>query len=246
VTPFDPEDAVEAHTSTLDLGADLLLAIRERAPGAQWIDAVGTVAEPAIDVATSTGERATKALGGVWDLVSLRGLLGPGEPAELYALVSREGPLGQELVGGVLRSARVVRVALRASLANVSRDASPRAVDAPVTPVDAFRATLPTASPSNRGASPSQPGTMPTPPGGAPLPRRPPRPDDGPESYPEEGDTVDHFAFGRCTVVFSDGERIRLQQERDGRIREVALSMLRIGAPVLDAGRRHWVLARKN
>ncbi len=58
---------------------------------------------------------------------------------------------------------------------------------------------------------------------------------------------VTHFHFGRCTVLSSDGERLRLQQERDGRVREVALSMLRIDAPtVLEDGRKHWDLARKN
>jgi hypothetical protein len=67
------------------------------------------------------------------------------------------------------------------------------------------------------------------------------------ESYPEEGDRVTHFAFGACTVVGSDGERIRLQQDRDSRVREVALSMLKLEAPTMNAeGVRHWVLGRKN
>jgi hypothetical protein len=59
------------------------------------------------------------------------------------------------------------------------------------------------------------------------------------ESYPEEGDRVTH--------VGSDGERIRLQQDRDSRVREVALSMLKLEAPTMNAeGVRHWVLGRKN
>ena len=67
------------------------------------------------------------------------------------------------------------------------------------------------------------------------------------EQYPEEGDTVTHFTFGRCTVLFSDGERLRLQQERDGRVREVALSMLRIKDPIqTEGGPKHWDLERKN
>jgi hypothetical protein len=79
-----------------------------------------------------------------------------------------------------------------------------------------------------------------------PLPPKPRR-NDAVEAYPEENDVVTHFAFGRCVVIFSDGERIRFQQERDGRVREVALSMLRIGEPtVLEDGRRHWELNRKN
>jgi hypothetical protein len=70
---------------------------------------------------------------------------------------------------------------------------------------------------------------------------------DGPEVYPETGDSVMHFAFGECTVVSSDGDRIRLQQDKDSRVREVALAMLKIDAPVILAdGRRHFKLGRKN
>ena len=79
------------------------------------------------------------------------------------------------------------------------------------------------------------------------MPKRPVAKDDSVESYPEEGDVVTHFQFGRCNVVYSDGERLRLQQDKDGRVREVALSMLRIGDPTMsEAGKREWELARKN
>lgn len=68
-----------------------------------------------------------------------------------------------------------------------------------------------------------------------------------PDEFPEENDVVTHFLFGRCIVLTSDGERLRLQQEKDSRVREVALSMLRIDAPtVLEDGRKHWELSRKN
>ena len=45
---------------------------------------------------------------------------------------------------------------------------------------------------------------------------------------PEAGDVVDHFAFGRCDVVKSDGDRLHLRVHKDGRIREIALEMLRV------------------
>ena len=66
--------------------------------------------------------------------------------------------------------------------------------------------------------------------------------------YPELGDTVTHFHFGDCTVVGSDGDRIKLRQDgKDGRVREVALTMLKIGPPTTAAdGRRHFMLLRKN
>lgn len=82
----------------------------------------------------------------------------------------------------------------------------------------------------------------------APLPQRPARPRLEDEPYPEVGDSVNHFHFGECTVISSDGERIRLRQERDGRVREVSLTMLRIEPPTVDAatGRKQFRLARKN
>ena len=60
-----------------------------------------------------------------------------------------------------------------------------------------------------------------------------------------------HFHFGDCTVVGSDGDRIKLRQDgKDGRVREVALTMLRIEASTDERGGvdtpRHFKLHRKN
>jgi predicted DNA-binding protein with PD1-like motif len=67
------------------------------------------------------------------------------------------------------------------------------------------------------------------------------------EVYPEVGDRATHFHFGECTIIASDGERIRLRQERDGRVREVSLEMLRIEPPTTDptTGQRTFLLSRK-
>jgi hypothetical protein len=82
---------------------------------------------------------------------------------------------------------------------------------------------------------------------GPALPQRPTRPRDEPaEVYPEVGDKVIHFHFGECEVIDSDGDRIRLRQERDGRVREVSLTMLKIEPPVDIDGKRHFELRRKN
>jgi hypothetical protein len=66
--------------------------------------------------------------------------------------------------------------------------------------------------------------------------------------YPEPGDHVSHFHFGECVVVDSDGDRIRLRQGRDGRVREVSLTMLKIEPPTTDpeTGARVFRLGRKN
>jgi hypothetical protein len=72
---------------------------------------------------------------------------------------------------------------------------------------------------------------------GAPMPQRPARPGkieiDAP--VPEPGDVVDHFAFGRCDVIKSDGDRLHLRVHKDGRVREIALEMLRV-TPLVEPG----------
>lgn len=63
----------------------------------------------------------------------------------------------------------------------------------------------------------------------AQIPQRPTRPGvDLDAPVPEAGDVVDHFAFGRCDVIKSDGERLHVRIPKDGRIREIALEMLRV------------------
>jgi hypothetical protein len=62
------------------------------------------------------------------------------------------------------------------------------------------------------------------------MPQRPTRPGaiDLDAPVPEPGDVVDHFAFGRADVIKSDGDRLHLRVHKDGRIREIALEMLRV------------------
>jgi predicted DNA-binding protein with PD1-like motif len=82
---------------------------------------------------------------------------------------------------------------------------------------------------------------------GTAVPTRPQRPSaDLDAPFPEPGDAVDHFAFGRCDVMKSDGDRLHLKVHKDGRIREIALGMLRVSC--LDGkedGKRHFKLERR-
>lgn len=78
------------------------------------------------------------------------------------------------------------------------------------------------------------------------MPQKPVRREEEVDAYPEVGDAVTHFHFGECTVISSDGDRIRLRQDRDGRVREVALAMLKIESPTMVDGKRHFKLTRKN
>jgi len=71
-----------------------------------------------------------------------------------------------------------------------------------------------------------------------------PEPDD-PE-LPDVGDRVEHFAFGLCNVVGSDGERLRIRSlGGHGRVREISLAMLEVGRPVASGGRRVFKLLKR-
>ncbi len=203
-------------------------------------------------LSSSGGARSEHKLRGACDLLTLSGSSSNGS-LELRATVARETELGSQLAGGILVKATVVsahvRAVLRASTSTRPSDQEPLVPSAtPSRPSDAASLPLPPprdSAPQIRDERPSALGATAAP-AGPPLPPKLRRAD-SPDLYPEENDVVTHFAFGRCVVLFSDGERIRFQQERDGRVREVALSMLRIGEPTVDAeGRRHWELARKN
>ncbi len=82
---------------------------------------------------------------------------------------------------------------------------------------------------------------------GAPIPPRPARP--GPDldsPSPEPGDVVDHFAFGPSDVIRSDGDRLHLRVRKDGRVREIALEMLRVSTlGDTEDGKRRFKLERR-
>jgi predicted DNA-binding protein with PD1-like motif len=82
------------------------------------------------------------------------------------------------------------------------------------------------------------------------MPVRPARPamDESDSPVPEAGDIVEHFAFGTCEVAKSDGDRLHLRDLRvgkDGRIREIALEMLRVTRLDDVGGKPHYKLERR-
>ncbi len=132
-------------------------------------------------------------------------------------------------------------------------------------PAKAAAAEVPVARPSAPAAplaAPSAPSVPPSPPSwmdaaatGAQSPpatrplARPARPvddgDDGEELVmPQAGATVEHFAFGPCEVLKSDGDRLHLRM-KDGRIREIALEMLRVTPLPPDGDVLRFRLARR-
>ncbi|WP_437996349.1 PPC domain-containing DNA-binding protein [Sorangium sp. So ce185] len=141
------------------------------------------------------------------------------------------------------------RLAPPAQAAEPARAAPPAQVaEPPRAAAPPPAAEPPRGAPPAPAPEPARPVASVAEPAAVPLPQRPVRPRQEEEIYPEVGDSVTHFHFGECTVISSDGERIRLRQERDGRVREVSLTMLRIEPPTVDpaTSRKHFRLARKN
>lgn len=62
---------------------------------------------------------------------------------------------------------------------------------------------------------------------------------------PRSGDFVEHFTFGRCEVLRADGDRIKIKVPKDGRIREISLTVLRV-VPIEGSGpKRSFRLERR-
>jgi predicted DNA-binding protein with PD1-like motif len=230
-----------------------------------WIVARGTLREAMI----ATGEE--RVVSGPIEIVSASGTYRVGDQAiDLTAVIVAGGEtLGGRFAMAVAEDVELVcftaapRVGTIVQPAPVTRAASPPVAPPPV-------AAPPAApSPSTPGAIELGPSTLaqetrvPSPApsdSGAPLAGGTPVASTIPQKLsrkidveptntiePEAGDRVTHFAFGDCDVESSDGDRIRLRQDKDERVREVSLGMLRIEAPtVLDNGKRHFRLLRKN
>jgi hypothetical protein len=57
---------------------------------------------------------------------------------------------------------------------------------------------------------------------------------------------VEHFAFGVGEVLRTDGDRLHLRVGKEGRIREIALEMLRVSPlPPTEDGKRRFKLERR-
>jgi predicted DNA-binding protein with PD1-like motif len=120
----------------------------------------------------------------------------------------------------------------------------PRAL-APRAPSPAWSEAIAASAPAAKDKPPYGPGGPR--PMQQPIPIRPvttgPSYDDGP--FPEAGDMVEHFAFGTCEVLKSDGDRLHLKVGKDGRIREIALEMLRVTLLTSDGETQRYRLDRK-
>ena len=127
----------------------------------------------------------------------------------------------------------------------LSRPPPPRPT-APSTPPPLPTSPVPAPPPSwsdatNQGRPPPSPAAAhPAP---RPITRKVAETEDGP--YPQAGDIVEHFAFGTCEVLKSDGDRLHVKMVKDSRIREIALEMLRVTSLTNDGDVQRYRLDRK-
>lgn len=215
---------------TVAAGSDLVAAARDLGKaGRSWFRASGNLS--AVEVRRSGHEALT--LDGDALLVSLEG------PCEgpLVGLVSHADALGTRLVAGEVIAALTSTTTIVCVLTEEAEAPVlvPEPSLAPRVPSHHSEPALPPSSPSSapviaelardvppaRGSAPSL---------GAAIPPRPARArvDEVDAVFPDAGDRVEHFAFGACEVVQSDGDRLHVRLGKDGRIKELALAMLKV------------------
>jgi len=261
-----------------ELVSSLARAADEAEAKAGWIEGVGVLEAVELACVDPLRGRVTRRIEAPVTIVSLTGSVAAEEGStsvRLSATLVREGELGLETFGGEIVSARVIGLDLLVtvfddvSLVRQTDDrtgvpvlyASSRGATSALKSVvtEAPRAQTPAPAVAAAPSPAPQPAAPPpTPPAATqyaaqesqhqPLARPVTKPREEFESYPETGDLVSHFHFGECEVISSDGERIRLRQEKDGRVREVSLTMLKIENHTIDpaTGKRHFRLARKH
>lgn len=202
----------------------------------------GVLADASIRVYSplAGGMGTTRTLAGESQLVILDGTVGMagGHPtAELRAVLARETEMGVETFAGTLVAGRVVSFDLVIQALDdvaVALDhVPPPKPSAPTTSPSPPPARVTEKAPERTPSPWAEAVRASTPQGPAPGPKAPPRApmraaadDDGP--FPDHGDLVDHFAFGSCEVLKGDGDRIHVKVGKDGRIREIALEMLKV------------------
>jgi hypothetical protein len=218
---------------TISDGENLLDALAEACgKGDGWIAAVGHVDSVEIRVA-GEGADVRKQLRGRLTLAQLSGPFG----GPYFATLSRHSSVGAELVAGQLLGARSAGVTASMWLAQGSVrelvDAVPQRVEVAADPSP--KPVAPASPPAAAGWAAAARAVA------ADLAEEEAEP-----QRPERGDLVRHFAFGLCEVLQDTGDRLKLRDMHGpGRIREIALDMLEIAAPVEQNGKRVFKLSRK-
>lgn len=218
----------------VDPGDDVVQTLAAH-PGS-WITANGHVEGVEVRLPSEASD-VTRALRGRWTLVSLMG----APPGPLTASLARSTDTGLELLGGVLvkaRSAGVTAHVQRAdrddALESEKQPTKPRR-EAPLAPREAMPEP-PRQQAWSQVAAASD----------AMVDDAPMSDDDDGDPNPAPGDRVDHFSFGLCEVLMSDGERLKIRDLKGpGRIREISLSALIVERTKSNGPKRGFRLLRR-
>jgi hypothetical protein len=208
-------------------GHELLEAIAQFPETDGWLQGVGYVDGAELRVAADNGETVIR-LSGRFNLLSLAGPRG----GPFTVTLARMSEPGIQVFGGELVSSRSAGVNLSLLLGTRSANVPVSAPAIPVRPAFAGvagAATWASAASTSAAARAARDKT-----------------EHVDEPVPEAGDWVEHFAFGLCEVLTSDGDRLRIRDlEGPKRVREVALSMLRVTGPTDSDGKRLYQLVRR-
>jgi len=244
----------------------LLVALREHGVACGWVRASGVLDD--IELRGSIGAPA-RHIAGRAHAITIEGSVGltAGDvTVGLRAVLVHPSEGGVETVAGEITSARII--GLEAVVTALDDIATARALDAEADvwltgEVVALAPPAPAKreAPWNEAVSasseaeraPAAPRRAPMTAAqviGAAMPQRLVRPaavvEESPSFIaPEVGDVVEHFAFGTCEVIKSDGERLHLKLDRDSRVKEISLEMLRVTPLPSDGPNRRFKLDRK-
>ncbi len=242
----------------------LLDACQDQVVLSGFLRAAGVVTDVEIRGFGGGASGGTRRIVGRLQLLSLEGSIGMarGEVSiGMRALIARETERGMETIAGELVTAKIV--ALEGLITALDDVSLTRALDVASGAVllEGGGAQLPApaaapSAPAEQASAPAVTATFsPSPPRPADsAPQKPvvmpPRPvravaDEIDTVFPEAGDEVQHFAFGRCEVVKSDGDRLHLRVGKDAKIREIALEMLRVQLMPSEGDKRLFRLDRK-
>jgi hypothetical protein len=223
------------------LPASLIDRLRDEGVSSGWLRASGVLADAEIRTLDPRGGGlgAPRVLAGVAHAICIEGAIGVTSGTlgcSLRGVIAREGDAGAELLAGEIQAARAV--GLEVLVTSFDDLVLERAFDTSCGVwLVAPPAERPLAAAAPGGwssavaasdyAAPSR--SVPGAPAGPRMPQRPVRQTiDLDAPTPQAGDLVEHFAFGRCEVIKSDGDRLHLRVPKDARIKEIALEKLRV------------------
>lgn len=177
-----------------------------------------------------------RTLTGVWLVIHLES----DSNGDVRGLLSREGDLGFEMAAGEIVEGRIVTAVATPLTSSAAPLVAPAVAPVPAQAPVAERVVAPAPAPSAPAVAVAPSPAIPEARSSSPsvteaqdrgaMPLRPPtkKTTEAEQPTPNPGDLVEHFAFGRCEVVKSDGDRLHLKLGRDSRIKEIALEMLRV------------------